>query len=51
MAGNKRKNKARNQTTGSRRGIDDAKWFQSNRARNRKREKIAQRSRRANRAK
>lgn len=49
MAGNKRKNKARNQTTGNVRGRDDATWFKNNKQRQRGRSKMAKASRRANR--
>lgn len=49
MAGNKRANKARNQTTGNRRGLDNARWFDGNVKRTRKRNKIAKASRKKNR--
>jgi hypothetical protein len=45
VAGNRRKNKARNQVRGS----IDAPWFKKNRIRQRKRSKIAKASRRRNR--
>ena len=50
MGGNRRSNKARNQTTGTHRGVDDAPWFVGQRTRNRKRSKMAKASRRRNRA-
>ena len=43
------KNKARNQTTGSTRGVDDATWFKNRKKRARKKNKIAKASRKANR--
>ena len=49
MAGNKRKNGARNQTSGTRRHQDDAAWHKNNTDRSRKRQKIAKASRKANR--
>ena len=49
MGGNRRKNKARNQTTGSHRNVDDASWFKKNKVRQRKRNDMAKRSRRKNR--
>ncbi len=49
MPGNKRSNKARNQTTGTHRGQDDAPWFSKNKVRQRNRSKIAKASKRANR--
>ena len=49
MAGTKRANKARNQTTGGRKHIDDAGWHRNNRKRNKARNQQAKRSRRANR--
>ncbi len=51
MAGNSRSNKARNQTSGTHRGVDDAAWFVRQRTRNRIRTKIAKASKRRNRAK
>lgn len=51
MGGNSRSNKARNQTTGTHRGVDDAAWFKKQRARNRRRAKMAKASKRRNRAK
>lgn len=51
MAGNKRSNKARNQTDGTMRGRDDATWFKNNKKRGRARNKQASKSRRANRGK
>lgn len=50
MAGNPGANKARNQTTGNRRGIDNAPWLKNNTARNRKRRKLAKQSRKNNRS-
>ncbi len=43
------KNKARNQTSGSTRGVDDAAWFKARKLRARKKNKIAKASRKANR--
>lgn len=43
------KNKARNQTSGNRRGVDDADWFKARKLRARKKNKIAKASRRRNR--
>ena len=43
------KNKARNQTSGSQRHVDDADWFKARKLRQRKRNKIAKASRKANR--
>lgn len=43
------KNKARNQTSGSIRGRDDADWFKLRKQRARKKRKIANASRRRNR--
>lgn len=43
------KNKARNQTTGSQRGVDDATWFKNRKKRARRKNKIAKASRKANR--
>ncbi len=51
MAGNKRANKARNQTTGRHRGIDDAPWFKKQKERQRKRSQMAKASKRKNRRK
>ena len=51
MAGNKRSNKSRNQTTGKTRHQDDAPWHKKNRSRSKARNNQAKRSRRANRGK
>lgn len=51
MGGNKRGNKARNQTTGNHRHQDDAAWHKNNRDRTRRRAKIAKASKRKNRRK
>ena len=49
MAGNRRTNKCRNQLRGG--GDVNARWFDKQIARNRKRNKIARQSRRKNRGK
>ena len=49
MGGNARANKARNQTTGSRRGPDNAQWLKNNTGRNRRRRQMAKLSRKKNR--
>jgi len=43
------KNKARNQTSGSTRHVDDATWFKNRKKRQRKKNAIAKASRRRNR--
>lgn len=43
------KNKARNQTSGSTRGVDDATWFKNRKIRARNKRKIAKASKRRNR--
>jgi hypothetical protein len=43
------KNKARNQTSGSTRGVDDADWFKLRKKRARVKNKIAKASRKRNR--
>ncbi len=43
------KNKARNQTSGSQRHVDDATWFKNRKIRARKKNKIAKASRKRNR--
>ena len=43
------KNKARNQTTGNRRGQDDATWFKKRKLANRARRKVAKAARKRNR--
>ena len=43
------KNKARNQTSGSHRHVDDADWFKNRKKRQRRKSKIAKASRKRNR--
>ena len=51
MGGTTRTNKARNQTTGDRRHVDDAAWFTKKVARDKRRADMAKKSRRKNRKK
>ena len=51
MGGTRRSNKARNQTRGNRRGVDDADWHKKNSARSDQRRKMARQARRKNRKK